>query len=59
MGFRGLLYDRQAESGSRRPMPRFLGPIESLEDPLPVGGPNRRALVMDGDDNLSQVLLGA
>ena len=54
MGFRGLLCDRQAESGSRRPVPRFLGPIESLEDPLPVGGPDRRALIVYGDDYLSQ-----
>src|ERR1019366_6903025 len=56
MGFRGFLYDRQAESGSRRPMPRFLGPIESLKNPLPVAGLDRRTLIMHGDDHLSQVL---
>jgi hypothetical protein len=39
-------------------MPRFLGPIESLEDPFPVGRPDRRPLIMYGDDNLTQNLLG-
>ena len=58
MGFRGFLRDRQAESGSRRPMPRFLGPIESLEDPLPIGGLDRRTLIVYADDNLSQILVG-
>src|ERR1700693_5750685 len=57
VGFRGLLCDRQAKSGSRRPMSRFLGPIKSLEDPLSVSGPDERALIMYGDDNLSQILL--
>ena len=58
MGFRGFLCDRQPEPRSRRPMPRFLGPIEPLEDPLPIGRLDRRAVIMYGDDDLSQILSG-
>src|ERR1035438_3091364 len=58
MGFRGLLYDRKAEPRPRRLMPRFLGPIESLEDPFAIRRRNRRTLIVNADHNLSQILLG-
>jgi hypothetical protein len=34
-------------------MARFLGPIEPLEDTLPVGGLDERSFIMYGDDKLS------
>src|ERR1035438_9175051 len=40
-------------------MPRLLSAVETLEDPLPVGRPDRRTLIMYADDSLSEILLGA
>jgi hypothetical protein len=39
-------------------MPRFLSPVESLEDPFPIGRRDRPALIVYADDDLSQTLLG-
>ena len=46
MCLRSFLNDRQAEPGSRRSMPRFFGAIESVENALPIGRLDGRALIM-------------